>query len=138
MKHYLIIMIVALQMQANTTMIDNINKTLKALEYETTHTSHALPRIKYDPFYHDKPKHVAKKVSTKSGTIMIKKKGLILSMVFNKRAFINGKWYKENDKVAQYVLSQVSQDSVVLRQKHKNIVLNLAKNDNLLVKTEVQ
>ena len=138
MKHLLLIMIGALSMQANTIMIDNIKDTLEALEYEASHTSHTAPRIKYDPFYHDTPKKVAKALTPKSSPIKIRKKGLVLSMVLNKRAFINGKWYKKNDKVAQYVLNQVNQDSVVLKRKHKDIVLRLATNDNLLVKTEVQ
>jgi len=124
--------------QADSIMIEKINHTLEQIKYEASQKPTINLDIKYDPFYHDK------KVLTPQATKTIaskpkkaSKKSLVLSMILNKKAFINGVWYKENQKVARYMLAKVNQDSVVLRRKNKNIVLKLKTSENLLVKKEV-
>ena len=139
MKHILLLSCLALSSsQANTPLIDNINQTLNQLKIEAQQVSKPL-HLSYDPFYHDT--HVKHKVPSKKGTptkAKVSKKALTLSMILNQKAFINGRWYAQNEKVARYVLEEVNEDSVLLRQKHKHIVLKLETAKNLLVKTEVQ
>lgn len=59
----------------------------------------------------------------------------ILKTIINKSAMINGKWYKINDKVGLYTLSEVKRNSVVLSYKSKKLVLStVSKNKNLKFK----
>lgn len=138
MKKFLLLLLLSLGLYADTIMIDKINKTLQQLAYETAHKPHIRLDIKYDPFYHDK-KAPAITTETKADKKVYqkRKKSLVLSMILNKKAFINGVWYKEKQKVAQYMLDKVNQDSVVLKRKNKIIVLKLKTTDKLLLKKEV-
>ena len=59
----------------------------------------------------------------------------VLKTIINKSAMINGKWYKINDKVGFYTLSDVKRTSVTLSYKSKKLVLSTAsKNKNLKFK----
>ena len=124
--------------KADPSMIEKINQTLDQIRYEASQRPSINLDIKYDPFYHDKKKTTTIKRTMSSKAVKTGKKALILSMILNKKAFINGIWYQENQKVAQYVLSHVNQDSVVLKRKKKTIVLKLKTAKNLLVKKEVK
>jgi len=57
-------------------------------------------------------------------------------MIFNKNAFINGKWYKENEKIADYRITRINQDIVVLKKKNKYTTLKLQQSDKILITTE--
>ncbi len=138
MRTLLLLLFTIMIAHADTSMIEKINHTLDQIRLQESQKTTINLDIKYDPFYHDKKimtkkqhKQLAEKVTKK------RKKSLILSMILNKKAFINGVWYRENQKVARYVLSKVNQDSVVLKRKNKTIVLKLKTAENLLVKKEV-
>lgn len=139
MKKLLILITLTIMIaKADSIMIEKINHTLEQIRYESNQKPKTNLNIKYDPFYHDKKTITTKtKKSITSKPVKIEKKSLVLSMILNKKAFINGVWYGENQKVAQYMLYKVNQDSVVLKRKNKIIVLKLKTNTNLLVKKEV-
>ncbi len=138
MRTLLLLLFTIMIAHAETSMIEKINKTLDQIRYEASQKTTVNLNIKYDPFYHDKKKVTKKQHSTPTPKVIkIGKKSLILSMILNKKAFINGVWYRANQKVARYVLSKVNQDSVVLRRKNKTIILKLKTAKNLLVKKEV-
>ncbi len=138
MKTLLLLLFSIMIAQADTAIVEKINKTLEQIRYEASQKTTINLDIKYDPFYHDK-KRVVKKMQKNLTQKMTKtgKKPLLLSMILNKKAFINGVWYQKNQKVAHYVLDKVNQDSVVLKRKNKYIVLKLETAKNLLVKKEV-
>jgi hypothetical protein len=50
-------------------------------------------------------------------------KRLILSAIINNSALINGKWYRLNDKVRNYRLSNINRASIVLTNGKKKLVL---------------
>ena len=72
-----------------------------------------------------------KTVTTKSGKKRriieakkrIKLKPLKLESAINKNIKINGKWYKEGDRVRQYVILKVSSDYILLKSKKKQLKL---------------
>ncbi len=137
-KLLLAILFIPFVLQANSVMIEKINKTLQQLRLETSQKPRTNLNIKYDPFYHDKK--TAMPHQEKAAPPSQKKRavnGMVLSMILNKKAFINGAWYSKNQKVAQYVLTKVNEDSVVLKRKNKIIVLKLNTAHNLLIKKEV-
>jgi|GEM_PF-795164 len=63
---------------------------------------------------------------------------LRLQALMNKSALINGKWYKINDPVRSYNLSEVKQNSVLLSgKKDQPLILFLTKsNNNITINTK--
>lgn len=63
---------------------------------------------------------------------------LKLQALFNKTALINGKWYRINDQVRNYSLSEIKFNSVVLNgPKDQKLVLFLSKqNNNIKITTK--
>ena len=60
---------------------------------------------------------------------------LSLEAVMNKSAFINGKWYKEGEKVKGYLLKEVNARSVLLTKGKKQLTLTtMSKNKKLKFK----
>ncbi|MBU1659025.1 hypothetical protein KKG72_08250 [bacterium] len=51
-------------------------------------------------------------------------KQLVLVAVINKSALINDKWYRLNDKIGKYVITDIDRTSVVLTDNHKSLVLS--------------
>ncbi|QOY52819.1 hypothetical protein [Candidatus Sulfurimonas baltica] len=62
---------------------------------------------------------------------------LILDLVINSSAMINGRWHKVNDKVGNYTLTDVGKDSVTLKIGDKELILSThTKNKNLKFKNK--
>ncbi len=84
-------------------------------------------RVESDKKASTKKPSQAKKTTTtdKSGKVASKKsvKNLVLSAVINKSALINEKWYKLDDSVYGYKLSNISRTTVVLTKGKKKLVL---------------
>jgi len=102
--------------------IDKMNtstKISKKIEYDL-----------YDPFASAKP-ILNKKENTldKTGGIL---SPIILQTILNNRAFIDGKWYNEGDKVREYNIETINSDSVVLRKKMKKTTLKLKMIESIL------
>jgi len=75
----------------------------------------------YDPFKRTQPLLNQK---TKKRTIRSSKK-LELSAIFNKKAFISGKWYEKGDISALGKIMKVHTDKVYIKQGNKTKVLRL-------------
>ncbi len=63
---------------------------------------------------------------------------LKLQALFNKTALINGKWYRLNDRVRSYSLSEIKLNSIVLNgPKDQKLILFLSKpNTNIKITTK--
>lgn len=65
------------------------------------------------------------------------KKGLNVDAIMNKSAFINGAWYKINDRVQGYTIMNITPTSVVLTKNSKRFVLSTSSvNRNLKFKNK--
>jgi len=120
----------------------SIAKTLQQIEIESKLSGKGMLNIAYDPFFGNKKIAKASSKSTKKRVqkkriAKKRRKSLVLSMILNNKAFINGKWYGKNQKVEHYMLKKIDQDSVVLVRKNKTIKLRLYTVKNLLHKKEV-
>lgn len=128
---------------SNDKLIASIDQTLQKVIYESSSKEVSNIKISYDPFNTNKPKAVD--TQTKKSTNFQKPQPqkhpskLALSMIFNKNAFINGKWYKENEKLADYRVIRINQDIVVLKKNNKYTTLKLPQSNTILfTKEEIQ
>ncbi len=125
---------------SNDKLIASIDKTLQKVIHESNSREVSDIKISYDPFNTNKPKAVD--TQTKESTNFQKAQPqkhpskLALSMIFNKNAFINGKWYKENEKLADYRIIKINQDIVVLKKNSKYTTLKLPLSKTVLVTYE--
>jgi hypothetical protein len=120
---------------SDTSATEQIAHKLALLEAQIHHPLRQL-QIPYDPFHPGQ--HVQKRKNTKSSYQHRPKQHAkpVLSMIFDKKAFINGKWVKENQKIADYVVTKISEDTVFLRKGRKIIKLSLSENDGILIAKE--
>jgi len=60
---------------------------------------------------------------------------LTLRAIFNgRRAYIDGKWYEQEDDIYGYIIKKIERDSVLLEKKQKKLKLSLiTKNDNIKI-----
>ena len=83
-----------------------------------------------------------KEIKSKGGTKKtystrktVKFEPLKMESAINKNVKINGKWYKEGDRVRGYTIVQVSAGEALLKSKKKELKLNLnQKNDKIQFK----
>ena len=126
-------------LNSDTKLVSSINETLQKVIYQSAKEVGDI-RVSYDPFNNNKPKAIekqTKKVTTfQQAQPQKQTTSLALSMIFNKNAFINGKWYKENEKIADYRITRINQDIVVLKKKNKYTTLKLQQSDKILITTE--
>jgi len=142
MKTFLLLTITAISyLYADTdTLVANIDKTLQKVITQSQNRVIEDIKVSYDPFNPNKSKQIKAKYIKSNNTIKSKTKKKsskpVVSMIFNKKAFINGKWYKENSKFADYVITKVDQNIVVLRKKNKYTTLKLPSADKILITKE--
>ncbi len=129
-KIYILLIAVLLNGYAKPTLVDQINYKLDEAEKIDKIRVDKKVYIKYDPFYGGK----LYRPSFKETKQLIKKRNnnLTLSSIFDKKAFINSKWYKENDKIYDYTIIKINKDSVFLKNKNKVIVLRVLPSTQLL------
>lgn len=68
-----------------------------------------------------------------------KPESFVLNAIINSSAMINGNWYRLNDKVSSYIISEIDKDFVTLKNKKgdKTILLStLTKNKTLKFKNK--
>lgn len=86
--------------------------------------------LKYNPFTHEddsqNPPTDEASVEKKSVT-----KHFNLVSIFNKRAFINGKWFGEGDLIYGYEIKKVDSESVLLKKNNKEISLKFQRKNIL-------
>ena len=65
----------------------------------------------------------------------IHNQNMTLQAIFNgKTALIDGKWYKQDEKIYGYIISRIDHDAVLLQRKKKKLKLSLVtKNDNIKI-----
>lgn len=130
----LLIAILALPLFAQNPT-EEIARKLTLLEREIAQHPTAL-EIPYDPF-HPRAKTVPHAAAHHTVRKRIKRGvSLEVTMILNKKAFINGRWVKENQKIADYVVKRIDQDTVFLKRGRKIIKLSLSKGDSLLIAKE--
>ena len=127
-------------LMSDAKLIASIDKTLQQVIHESKIKEVSDIKISYDPFNTNKQKltETQTKKSTKFQQTKMKKQSskLALSMIFNKSALINGIWYKENEKLADYRIIKINQDIVVLRKNNKYTTLKLPQSNTILVTYE--
>ena len=55
-----------------------------------------------------------------------------LTAIFNRAAFINGKWYKSGEKVDNYTVSKIGKKSVILINGSNRKILRLPKKRSII------
>jgi len=79
-------------------------------------------------------KRVARNYSKSTSKSKSRTFRFVLEAVMNKSALINGKWYKEGQKVYRYTLKKVNLKTVLLVRGKKKILLStMSKNKNLKI-----
>ena len=53
-----------------------------------------------------------------SDTIILKKSTFVLTAILNKKAKLNGKWYKINSVIGDFRLTDIKNNSVIITNKH--------------------
>jgi hypothetical protein len=116
---------------------EQIAKKLAMLERELR-TAPTTLKIPYDPFFPQAKRVKRDKKKSKSFTKYRSKhkRWLEVTMILNKKAFINGKWVKENQKIADYVVTKIDKDTVFLKRKGKTITLRLISGKSILITKE--
>ena len=114
-----------------------IAQKLAMLEKEI-HKRPTTLKIPYDPFFPHvkKVQTAAKKHSNHAKRTPKRMHALEVTMILNKKAFINGKWVKENQKIADYVVTKIDKDTVFLKRRGKTIILRLASGNSILITKE--
>lgn len=117
-------------------LVSNIDKTLQKVMNESREKKINSIKVDYDPFNTIKEKPIIKNTK-KSKAVKVKQKieskKPTLSMIFNKKAFINGKWYKQNDKFADYVVTKIDKDIVILKKKNRYTTLKLSTSNQIII-----
>jgi len=108
----------------------SINKTIDELLNDTNDYELNIPH--YDPFKRAKP--LLKRKSSKK--YVYKARPSKLTAVFNKKAFINGKWYEKGDHLSEGKLVKIQNERVYIKQGNKMKVLLLKRKNKLLEITQ--
>jgi len=141
-KHILIISVLVSSIVCSANELDWVNTQVEAIKPPREGMNNSELAKARSPFIFLKANKTAsnkkpsskkpstvKKITTtskdKSGKVVSKEssKNLVLSAVINKSALINGKWYKLNDTVYGYKLSNVNRTTVILIKGKKKLVL---------------
>ncbi len=131
-----LLLLLPLTLFSDTALTTQIAKKLAMLESEI-HRPIGDLHIPYDPFHPiSRSRPHAKAPHTTSRKRAHHSVSLELSMIFDKKAFINGKWVKENQKIADYVVTKISEDTVFLKKGRKIIKLSLSQNNGILIVKE--
>jgi len=56
-------------------------------------------------------------------SIVLRKESFNLDAIMNNSALINGKWYKEGDKIYSYIIKDIMDDSVYLKDGNKTKII---------------
>jgi hypothetical protein len=115
-----------------------VNEQIEAIKPSRQGISNQSISMLKDPFIflHSKKKiHTSyKKHSNKTSPKKIHKHSskIFLEAILNKNALINGKWYKEGEKVYGYTIKKVNLKSVLLTRGKKQLLLStMSKSNNL-------
>ena len=72
-----------------------------------------------------------------SEKIETERKAFILSAIINSSAMIDGSWYKKDDKISSYTITDIDKTSVTLKKGDKELILStISRNPNLKFKNK--
>ncbi len=89
--------------------------------------------LKYNPFY--KPAIKEEEIGNKKKALHVRTKkndDFNLVAIINKKAFINGKWYKEGERIGKFKIKLIKKDSVVLFGDRKKLLLDFISDKKIL------
>ncbi|PLY13314.1 MAG: hypothetical protein C0628_06860 [Sulfurimonas sp.] len=79
----------------------------------------------------------SKAVAVASPEKSVKKDTFVLSAIINLSAMINGNWYKKNDNISNYTITDIDKTSVTLKKGDKKLILStISRNSNLKFKNK--
>jgi len=68
-------------------------------------------------------KNSTKDSNKTESTIILRKESFNLDAIMNNSALINGKWYKKGEKIYSYVIEDIMDDSVYLKDGNKTKII---------------
>lgn len=136
MKKLLILPIIPLVLMGSPNEgLEWVDKQIASIKPARTGVNMGTVNRTKSPFYLPSPGYIV----TKKGKRIAKGKWrpLKLQVVLNKSAQINGRWYKEGERVRQYKIAGITTDSVLLQSKQKQLKLHIkAENPKIKLKTK--
>jgi hypothetical protein len=143
MKKFITASVLLLSIEAFATSdLKWVNEQVDAIKPSRTGISASFISELKDPIKPEKVKKVKKKnsptiiTSTTKSTRELHLKPLTLESIINKSAYINGKWYRENDQVRGKKITLISKNYVILQYKKKQTRLFInKKNDKIKITT---
>jgi len=136
MKNYISMKICTLIALSSTSLFsgslssDEIVRMVNEIKKERTGVSLATLEATGKPFILKVPK----KKEKVNGVATKVEADYVLKAILNKAAFIDGKWYKQGDKLGSYKVGHVSTTSVVLKSSNGNKKLSLKKKKKNFIK----
>ena len=87
------------------------------------------------PFIRLKQEQAKKRVVTKDGAKVAVKSGYRLQAIVNKRAMINGHWYKEGEKIDDFKVTDIEESGLFLQNNEykKRLMLRMS-NEKISIK----
>lgn len=145
MKTFLILSFLIFTFQISADEVTWVNEQIEAIKPPRSGVSSAEINSLKDPFIF-LGKNTSKGTSTsnknlatrstgskagstaKRGSRYRTSKAFKLDVIINSSALINSKWYKLNEKINGYTVSEISRNSVLLTNKGKKILLSTKSN----------
>ena len=127
-----LIVLLLLSLNSNSDEVKWVDEQIEAIKPPREGVSESKIASLSDPFIFLKEKKsetnssvvISSEIITPSKSIVPpSEKKFILDAIINKSALIDGKWYRINDKIDEYTISDINAVSVTLSKKGKQIVI---------------
>ncbi len=138
MKLFIIYALLSSLLFGESTQTAEIAQKLSMLQQVLAADRQNVKTITYDPFYPSK-KRSSSFVSHRQKYHKNRRKTVFrpnVTMILNKKAFINGKWYKEKSQIADYVIYKISEDTVFFKKRNKIVTIKLSPSIGILTAKE--
>lgn len=111
----------------------DINDMVTKIKKEREGISLSTLEFTENPFLIYKPKEKPDEQAVELGDLILPDEiSYSLKAVFNRKAFIDDKWYKRGETIGGYTIGHISSKSVVLESPSGNRVLNLETKKKLI------
>ncbi|MCX6052117.1 MAG: hypothetical protein NTZ60_06340 [Campylobacterales bacterium] len=139
-----LIVLFLLSLNSNSDEVKWVDEQIEAIKPPREGIAETKVSSILDPFIFLKEKKsetnssIASEVTTPSKSVVPpSEKKFVLDAIINKSALIDGKWYRINDKIDEYTISDINATSVTLSKKGKQIVIaTSSKKLNLQIKNK--
>ena len=88
--------------------------------------------VSYDPFFKAEKIISLKKKVQKNSLKKPKKVRFVFLTVLNHKAFINGSWYSQGEKLHGFKILKIYSNKVILQKRKKKVVLKIGKKRKIL------